>query len=197
MYRDKELCCCLGDRFSATNLTRRGLSVAATVNPVRLPSASFPLSWPPPPPNSLHLPTCNLSRRHQKPLMFLASLCWPAHTGASLTGAVRSASPTLDPWRISRRRLRVRSLLSRLLLRTHVVRCARPDTHLTNFFFDGARADLLKALSVDPIFHVTHGFSLASQTTPSTYNFGALFANQQVRATARQRNVTWQGLNVV
>jgi mitochondrial import receptor subunit TOM40 len=46
-------------------------------------------------------------------------------------------------------------------------------THLTNFLFDGAQVDLLKALSVDPISHVTHSFSLASQTAPSTYNFGA------------------------
>ncbi|EIM90027.1 uncharacterized protein STEHIDRAFT_51290 [Stereum hirsutum FP-91666 SS1] len=51
------------------------------------------------------------------------------------------------------------------------------NTHLTNFFFDGARADLTKGLSMEPVFQVTHSFSLASQTSPSMYNFGAIFAN--------------------
>lgn len=55
------------------------------------------------------------------------------------------------------------------------------DTHLTNFFFDGARADLTKGLSMEPVFQVTHSFSLASQTSPSMYNFGAIFANANVR----------------
>ncbi|KAI0054083.1 hypothetical protein FA95DRAFT_1579134 [Auriscalpium vulgare] len=54
------------------------------------------------------------------------------------------------------------------------------NTHLTNFFFDGARADLMKGLSMDPAFQVTHSFSLASQTLPPTYSFGAVFANQQM-----------------
>ncbi|KAA1471162.1 hypothetical protein DENSPDRAFT_775873 [Dentipellis sp. KUC8613] len=54
------------------------------------------------------------------------------------------------------------------------------NTHLTNFFFDGARADLMKGLSLDPAFQVTHSFSLASQTAPPSYSFGAVFANQNV-----------------
>ncbi|KAL5529030.1 hypothetical protein ACEPAG_5004 [Sanghuangporus baumii] len=54
------------------------------------------------------------------------------------------------------------------------------STHLTNFFFDGARADLTKALSVNPAFQVTHSFSLASQTALPSYNFGAIFANSKV-----------------
>jgi len=57
------------------------------------------------------------------------------------------------------------------------------STHLTNFFFDGARADLAKNLSVSPLFQVTHSFSLASQTAPPTYNFGAVFANNSVLLT--------------
>ncbi|TFK76429.1 hypothetical protein BDN72DRAFT_755451 [Pluteus cervinus] len=57
-------------------------------------------------------------------------------------------------------------------------------THLTNFAFDGARADLAKTLSGNPLFQVTHSFSLGSQTAPSSYNFGAIFANQ---------NTTMQG----
>lgn len=54
-------------------------------------------------------------------------------------------------------------------------------THLTGAAFDGARADLLKTLSANPMFQVTHFFALGSQTIPPSYNFGALFANQTVR----------------
>ncbi|KAF5380849.1 hypothetical protein D9615_003965 [Tricholomella constricta] len=53
-------------------------------------------------------------------------------------------------------------------------------THLTNYIFDGARADLTKSLSANPLFQVTHSFALGSQTLPSSYNFGAIFANQQI-----------------
>jgi mitochondrial import receptor subunit TOM40 len=52
-------------------------------------------------------------------------------------------------------------------------------THLNNFIFDGARADLMKGLSMDPAFQVTHSFQLASQSAPPNYSFGALFANSK------------------
>ncbi|KAF7440509.1 translocase of outer mitochondrial membrane [Pleurotus ostreatus] len=54
------------------------------------------------------------------------------------------------------------------------------STHLSNFIFDGARADLTKSLSMNPLFQVTHSFALGSQTAPSSYNFGAIFANQNI-----------------
>ncbi|KAG2020271.1 mitochondrial import receptor subunit tom40 [Coprinopsis cinerea AmutBmut pab1-1] len=54
------------------------------------------------------------------------------------------------------------------------------STHLSNFIFDGARADLTKTFSMSPLFQVTHSFALGSQTLPSSYNFGAIFATQQV-----------------
>lgn len=53
-------------------------------------------------------------------------------------------------------------------------------THLSNYIFDGARADLTKSLSMNPLFQVTHSFSLGSQTLPSSYSFGAIFANTSV-----------------
>lgn len=53
-------------------------------------------------------------------------------------------------------------------------------THLSNYIFDGARADLTKSLSMNPLFQVTHSFALGSQTLPSSYNFGAIFANTKV-----------------
>ncbi|KAF8350698.1 eukaryotic porin/Tom40 [Amanita rubescens] len=53
-------------------------------------------------------------------------------------------------------------------------------THLTNYLFDGARADLTKSLSMNPLFQVMHSFALGSQAQPSSYNFGAVFANTKV-----------------
>ncbi len=54
------------------------------------------------------------------------------------------------------------------------------ETHLTNYLFDGARADLTKGLSMNPAFQVTHSFSLASQAQPPSYNFGAVYADAKV-----------------
>jgi len=63
-------------------------------------------------------------------------------------------------------------------------------THLTNYTFDGARADLSKTLSQVPAFQVTHSFTAGAQggpmggISPGTYNFGAVFANEKVRISA-------------
>lgn len=46
---------------------------------------------------------------------------------------------------------------------------------MTNYFFEGARADLSKMVSPNPAFQVTHSFSLGQK---SNYTLGALFANQ-------------------
>ncbi|EJD52967.1 hypothetical protein AURDEDRAFT_142053 [Auricularia subglabra TFB-10046 SS5] len=51
------------------------------------------------------------------------------------------------------------------------------NTELNNYIFDGARADLSKTLSGQPVFQVTHSFALASQVAMPSYNFGALFIN--------------------
>ncbi|CAO1625521.1 unnamed protein product [Parajaminaea phylloscopi] len=53
------------------------------------------------------------------------------------------------------------------------------STHLTNFFFDGARADLTKALSINPIFQVTHAFTYGAQGAPPSYNFGAVMGDDK------------------
>ncbi len=55
-------------------------------------------------------------------------------------------------------------------------------TQLTNFMFDGARADLSKVLSANPAFQVTHAFTLGSQTQEPSYNFSSLFISDRVRA---------------
>ncbi|KAJ7155951.1 eukaryotic porin-domain-containing protein [Mycena crocata] len=54
------------------------------------------------------------------------------------------------------------------------------STHLSNFIFDGGRADLTKSLSMSPLFQVTHSFALGSQTAPPSYNFGAIFGSPKV-----------------
>lgn len=60
-------------------------------------------------------------------------------------------------------------------------------THLTNYTFDGARADLSKTLSQVPAFQVTHSFAMGGSAgpmggiNPGTYNFGAVFATSKVR----------------
>ena len=61
------------------------------------------------------------------------------------------------------------------------VSCHIQDTLLNNYMFDGARAELSKSLSMNPLFSVTHSFNMGSQTIPSSYGFGAVFANEQVR----------------
>ncbi|KAK4705165.1 hypothetical protein P7C70_g1039, partial [Phenoliferia sp. Uapishka_3] len=57
-------------------------------------------------------------------------------------------------------------------------------THLTNYTFDGARAELSKTLSQNPAFQVTHSFLAGSQgqmgISPGTYNFGALYAHEKM-----------------
>ncbi|KAH7889672.1 eukaryotic porin-domain-containing protein [Phlebopus sp. FC_14] len=53
-------------------------------------------------------------------------------------------------------------------------------THLTNFMFDGARADLTKGLSVNPAFQVSHSFTLGSQVAAPSYNFAAVYATNNV-----------------
>ncbi|CEH15542.1 Translocase of outer mitochondrial membrane complex, subunit TOM40 [Ceraceosorus bombacis] len=53
------------------------------------------------------------------------------------------------------------------------------STLLNNFIFDGARADLTKALSMNPIFQVTHAFSMGAQQAPSSYNFGAVYGSER------------------
>ncbi|KAJ7063321.1 eukaryotic porin/Tom40 [Mycena amicta] len=54
------------------------------------------------------------------------------------------------------------------------------STHLSNFIFDGGRADLTKSFSMSPLFQVTHSFALGSQTAPPSYNFGGIFASSKV-----------------
>jgi hypothetical protein len=68
------------------------------------------------------------------------------------------------------------------LLPPRLTSSCRLATHLTNFIFDGGRADLTKSLSVNPLFQVTHSFALGSQTAPPSYTFSPVFMNQNVHS---------------
>ncbi|MBW0509568.1 hypothetical protein O181_049283 [Austropuccinia psidii MF-1] len=60
--------------------------------------------------------------------------------------------------------------------------------HLTNYIFDGARAELSKALSLNPAFNVTHSFNMGAQAgalggiSPGTYSFGGMYATNKIFA---------------
>lgn len=69
---------------------------------------------------------------------------------------------------------------SRLLFNLSLTLNLSAVTHLTNFMFDGARADLSKNLSVNPAFQISHSFNLGSQVAAPSYNFGAVYATNSV-----------------
>ncbi|KIY43543.1 mitochondrial import receptor subunit tom40 [Fistulina hepatica ATCC 64428] len=53
-------------------------------------------------------------------------------------------------------------------------------TLLNNSVFDGARADLTKNLSMNPLFQVTHSLSLGSQAVPPSYSFMSVYSTDKV-----------------
>lgn len=69
---------------------------------------------------------------------------------------------------------------SQVLLDLSLTLKSSTATHLTNFMFDGARADLSKSLSINPAFQISHSFNLGSQVAAPSYNFGAVFATNNV-----------------
>jgi mitochondrial import receptor subunit TOM40 len=66
------------------------------------------------------------------------------------------------------------------------MRTSLAAVHLTNYIFDGARAELAKALSLSPAFNVTHSFNMGAQggamggINPGTYSFGGMYATNNV-----------------
>ena len=46
--------------------------------------------------------------------------------------------------------------------------------------FDGARADLTKNLSYNPLFQLTHSFVLGSSVQPASYSLGVNYASENV-----------------
>ncbi|KAI9786928.1 MAG: translocase of outer mitochondrial membrane [Geoglossum umbratile] len=61
----------------------------------------------------------------------------------------------------------------------NIAREVQKDVFLNNYTFTGLRADLTKAFSMTPLFHVSHAFSMGSQGLPP-YTFAALFGTSKV-----------------
>jgi mitochondrial import receptor subunit TOM40 len=53
------------------------------------------------------------------------------------------------------------------------------DVFLTNYTFTGLRADLTKGLSMNPLFQISHAFSIGSQGLPP-YTFAVLYGTNKV-----------------
>lgn len=61
----------------------------------------------------------------------------------------------------------------------NIAREVQKDVFLTNYMFTGLRADLTKAFSASPLFHVSHAFAIGSQGLPP-YTFAALYGTPTV-----------------
>ena len=53
------------------------------------------------------------------------------------------------------------------------------DVFLNNHTFSGMRADLMKSFSVNPVFQISHAFTMGAQGLPP-YTFAAVFGNDKV-----------------
>jgi len=53
------------------------------------------------------------------------------------------------------------------------------DVFLNNHTFSGMRADLMKSFSMNPVFQISHAFTMGAQGIPP-YTFAAVFGNNKV-----------------
>ncbi|PKI84487.1 translocase of outer mitochondrial membrane [Malassezia vespertilionis] len=82
--------------------------------------------------------------------------------------------PVTDAWQALRERRKALNLPN--LGTVEKLQAEVKMVQTTNFQFEGARADLTKALSMNPIFQVTHAFTLAG-VGKNAYNFGAVYGD--------------------
>ena len=61
----------------------------------------------------------------------------------------------------------------------NVAREVQKDVFLTNSMFTGLRADLVRPLSMSPLFQYSHAFAMGSQGLPP-YGFSAIYGTQGV-----------------
>lgn len=61
----------------------------------------------------------------------------------------------------------------------NVSREVMKDVFLTNHTFSGMRADLMKSFSMNPVFQISHAFTMGAQGLPP-YTFAAVFGNNKV-----------------
>ena len=130
-----------------------------------------------PPPKSLLPPRPH--RRHPSqwhPPTSTPFLPSSTRTTVSRHGGETWACHILAPLRTLARRSRVSLLLPLPLAGSECTTA----THLSTYIFDGARADITKTFSMNPLFQATHSFALGSQTAPPSYNFTAIYATPSV-----------------
>lgn len=58
------------------------------------------------------------------------------------------------------------------------------DVFLNNHTFSGMRADLMKSFSMNPVFQISHAFTMGAQGLPP-YTFAAVFGTDKVGPAAR------------
>ncbi|MCJ1353079.1 MAG: translocase of outer mitochondrial membrane [Icmadophila ericetorum] len=61
----------------------------------------------------------------------------------------------------------------------NIAREVQKDVFLTNYMFTGLRADMTKAFSASPLFHVSHAFTMGAQGLPP-YSFAAMYGTPKV-----------------
>jgi hypothetical protein len=61
----------------------------------------------------------------------------------------------------------------------NITREVQRDALLNNYMFTGLKADLTKALSINPLFQVSHQFAMGERLYP--YTFAALYGTGKVR----------------
>ncbi|KAK0636366.1 mitochondrial import receptor subunit TOM40 [Bombardia bombarda] len=67
-----------------------------------------------------------------------------------------------------------------------VAREVQRDVLATNYMFSGLRADLTKALSLSPLFQVSHQFAMGERLSP--YTFAGMYGNSKMFAQANMDN---------
>lgn len=61
----------------------------------------------------------------------------------------------------------------------NVSREVSKDVFLNNHTFTGMRADMMKSFSMNPVFQLSHAFTMGAQGLPP-YTFAAIFGNDKV-----------------
>ena len=72
----------------------------------------------------------------------------------------------------------------------NIAREVQKDVFLTNYMFTGLRADMTKAFSASPLFHVSHAFTMGAQGLPP-YSFAAMYGTPKVCASSRSLPLTY------
>ncbi|EPQ26464.1 uncharacterized protein PFL1_06112 [Pseudozyma flocculosa PF-1] len=154
--------------------------MASTAPPQTYPYAAAGVP-PPPPSGAEHIGSTNPGPFVDEKLNAFPSGITPPRSAKPSSSLFGFLDPIVSP--ISSAIQSIQDVRQRLELSNpgtveHLQREVK-GVHPTNFMFEGARADLTKALSMNPIFQVTHAFSLGQPGAPGSYNFGAVYGDSK------------------